>query len=248
MKKYLYILFAACLFTSCNDGLLFDDYLNELGYEFEETNLSALAVLTSADYWEDNYRENVYSTKPNCEGKIYKPKDHPLPVGGSFKTTLSVTSDKIRFYHVDTSYPHLAPYNRFYSDSPIVHIDNNEIVFEGGGVWKIVRYDENKIVIDVHMPEFQYSGDYYPYGRIIFHKKTSDGSLDKYVSYEEYEEAQRQWYEDYFESKTVEYLEDYIAYELESGRSTLEQLHEYFKYICPELYESTIKYILEQYK
>ena len=81
MKKYIFILFAACLFASCNDGLLFDDYLNELGYEFEQTNLSALAVLTSADYWEDNYLENVYSTKPNCEGKIYKPKDHPLPVG-----------------------------------------------------------------------------------------------------------------------------------------------------------------------
>ena len=59
MKKYIFILFAACLFASCNDGLLFDDYLNELGYEFEETNLSALAVLTSGDYWEDNYLENV---------------------------------------------------------------------------------------------------------------------------------------------------------------------------------------------
>ena len=250
MKKYIFILFAACLFASCNDGLLFDDYLNELGYEFEETNLSALAVLTSGDYWEDNYLENVYSTKPNGKGKVYKPKDHLMPVGGSMKTMISVTSDKLRFYYEDSTGIVFAPYDHFYSDSPIVHIDNNEIVFESGGVWKIVRYDEKKIVLDIHMPDFQFGGDHYPYGRIILHKKTLyDGSLDdKYVSYEEYKEAYRQVRQKYWESKTVEYLEDYVADELASGRSTLEQLHRYFQYYCPELYESTIKYILEKYK
>ena len=247
MKKYIFILFTACLFASCNDGILFDDYLNELGYEFKETNLSALDVLTSADYWEDNYLENVYSTKPNCEGKVYKPKDHLMPVGGSHKTTISVTLDRIRFYNIDSSGILSAPYNHYYSDSPIAHIDNNEIVFESGNVWKIVRYDEKKIVLDIHMPDFQFGGDHYPYGRIILHKKT--GRLDdKYVSYEESMEAYRQEKQEYWESKTIEYLEDYVADELASGRSTLEQLHRYFQYYCPELYESTIKYILEKYK
>ena len=247
MRKLICLFFTACLFASCNDGILFDDYLNELGYEFKETNLSALDVLTSADYWEDNYLENVYSTKPNCEGKVYKPKDHLMPVGGSHKTTISVTLDRIRFYNIDSSGILSAPYNHYYSDSPIAHIDNNEIVFESGNVWKIVRYDEKKIVLDIHMPDFQFGGDHYPYGRIILHKKT--GRLDdKYVSYEEYKEAYRQVRQKYWESKTVEYLEDYVADELASGRSTLEQLHRYFQYYCPELYELTIKYILEKYK
>lgn len=247
MRKLICLFFTACLFASCNDGILFDDYLNELGYEFEETNLSALDVLTSADYWEDNYLENVYSTKPNCEGKVYKPKDHLMPVGGSHKTTISVTLDRIRFYNIDSSGILSAPYNHYYSDSPIAHIDNNEIVFESGNVWKIVRYDEKKIVLDIHMPDFQFGGDHYPYGRIILHKKT--GRLDdKYVSYEESMEAYRQKKQEYWESKTIEYLEDYVADELASGRSTLEQLHRYFQYYCPELYESTIKYILEKYK
>ena len=247
MRKLICLFFTACLFASCNDGILFDDYLNELGYEFKETNLSALDVLTSADYWEDNYLENVYSTKPNCEGKVYKPKDHLMPVGGSHKTTISVTLDRIRFYNIDSSGILSAPYNHYYSDSPIAHIDNNEIVFESGNVWKIVRYDEKKIVLDIHMPDFQFGGDHYPYGRIILHKKT--GRLDdKYVSYEESMEAYRQKKQEYWESKTVEYLEDYVADELASGRSTLEQLHRYFQYYCPELYESTIKYILEKYK
>ena len=247
MRKLICLFFTACLFASCNDGILFDDYLNELGYEFEETNLSALDVLTSADYWEDNYLENVYSTKPNCEGKVYKPKDHLMPVGGSHKTTISVTLDRIRFYNIDSSGILSAPYNHYYSDSPIAHIDNNEIVFESGNVWKIVRYDEKKIVLDIHMPDFQFGGDHYPYGRIILHKKT--GRLDdKYVSYEESMEAYRQEKQEYWESKTIEYLEDYVADELASGRSTLEQLHRYFQYYCPELYESTIKYILEKYK
>lgn len=247
MRKLICLFFTACLFASCNDGILFDDYLNELGYEFKETNLSALDVLTSADYWEDNYLENVYSTKPNCEGKVYKPKDHLMPVGGSHKTTISVTLDRIRFYNIDSSGILSAPYNHYYSDSPIAHIDNNEIVFESGNVWKIVRYDEKKIVLDIHMPDFQFGGDHYPYGRIILHKKT--GRLDdKYVSYEESMEAYRQEKQEYWESKTIEYLEDYVADELASGRSTLEQLHRYFQYYCPELYESTIKYILEKYK
>jgi hypothetical protein len=247
MRKLICLFFTACLFASCNDGILFDDYLNELGYEFKETNLSALDVLTSADYWEDNYLENVYSTKPNCEGKVYKPKDHLMPVGGSHKTTISVTLDRIRFYNIDSSGILSAPYNHYYSDSPIAHIDNNEIVFESGNVWKIVRYDEKKIVLDIHMPDFQFGGDHYPYGRIILHKKT--GRLDdKYVSYEESMEAYRQKKQEYWESKTIEYLEDYVADELASGRSTLEQLHRYFQYYCPELYESTIKYILEKYK
>ena len=247
MRKLICLFFTACLFASCNDGILFDDYLNELGYEFKETNLSALDVLTSADYWEDNYLENVYSTKPNCEGKVYKPKDHLMPVGGSHKTTISVTLDRIRFYNIDSSGILSAPYNHYYSDSPIAHIDNNEIVFESGNVWKIVRYDEKKIVLDIHMPDFQFGGDHYPYGRIILHKKT--GRLDdKYVSYEESMEAYRQMKQEYWESKTIEYLEDYVADELASGRSTLEQLHRYFQYYCPELYESTIKYILEKYK
>ena len=247
MRKLICLFFTACLFASCNDGILFDDYLNELGYEFKETNLSALDVLTSADYWEDNYLENVYSTKPNCEGKVYKPKDHLMPVGGSHKTTISVTLDRIRFYNIDSSGILSAPYNHYYSDSPIAHIDNNEIVFESGNVWKIVRYDEKKIVLDIHMLDFQFGGDHYPYGRIILHKKT--GRLDdKYVSYEESMEAYRQEKQEYWESKTIEYLEDYVADELASGRSTLEQLHRYFQYYCPELYESTIKYILEKYK
>ena len=172
MRKLICLFFTACLFASCNDGILFDDYLNELGYEFKETNLSALDVLTSADYWEDNYLENVYSTKPNCEGKVYKPKDHLMPVGGSHKTTISVTLDRIRFYNIDSSGILSAPYNHYYSDSPIAHIDNNEIVFESGNVWKIVRYDEKKIVLDIHMPDFQFGGDHYPYGRITLQKET----------------------------------------------------------------------------
>ncbi len=247
MKKYLYILFAVCLFSSCNSGNLFDDFLNELGYEFEQTNLSALAVLTSADYWEENYQERVFSTKPNCEGKIYKPKDHLMPVGNIGHLMISVTIDNVRYYQDDRGGVVKAPYNFFYSDRPIMCADNNEIVFEDNAVWKIVRYDENKILIELHNPTFQFDGVEYPYCRVILHKKT--GCLDdKYVSYEEYEEAYRQWHQDYWESKTVEYLEDYIAGELESGRSTLERLHEFFKYVCPELYESTIKYILEKYK
>ena len=244
MKKYIFILFTACLFTSCNDGLLFDDYLNELGYEFEQTNLSALAVLTSADYWNDNYMERIYSTKPNCEGKIHRTKDYLTPVGLGGGTKISVTTDQIRFYSHNTTGVPAPPYNNYYSDCAILKVDNSELIFLnrlGTEVkWKIVMYDEDKIMIECST-SFQYDGIEYSYCRFILHKKMSydDSWDDKYVSYEEYEEAYRQWHQDYWESKTIEYLEDYVAYELETGRSTLEQLHEYFQYYCPELYEST---------
>ena len=54
--------------------------------------------------------------------------------------------------------------------------------------------------------------------------------------------------QDFYESVNTEYLEKQIASWITTGEQTIEWVDAYFKYYCPELYESTIKYILEQYK
>lgn len=250
MKKYLYILFATCLLASCNtDNLGLEDPLSDFGYEFKETNLSVLEVLCSADYWSDDYLERTYYTEPNGKGKSYAPE--LTPVGGQVNMLVSATYDRLRFYDLDTN---LYPICQYYSDYALIKAKDNVIVFSNSlgkeRRWEILKYDEEKIVFEMDYNGRQFDGVEYPYCRVILHKRTASNENweNEYVSSEEYNERIRQWYQEYWESKSIEYLEDYVADELESGRSTLEQLHEYFKYICPELYESTIKYILEKYK
>ena len=73
MKKLSALLFAICLFASCQKYNLWD----EEGYKFKHTNLSALEVLTSAQLWSDNYMERYFFTEP--DGKEYIDKNGPTP-------------------------------------------------------------------------------------------------------------------------------------------------------------------------
>ena len=261
MKKYLYILFATSLFASCNTDNLFDDYLNERGYEFKETNLSIIEVLGSADSWNEYYAERYFFTKPDGKGEVYKPdtdygQDSTL---GEPAIKFSATSDKLRFFYTDTT----IPYFKHYVDFPIIEVSNERIVYltyTGKEFsWKIVKYDEDKIIIESeHIGYYTKTDKDYPYCRTILHKQASsqENWEDEYLSTDEYAEAQKQYYyelkkqqlKNYWESKSPEEIEELIAKELESGDKTIKELEEFFKEVCPELYESTIKYILEKFK
>ena len=53
---------------------------------------------------------------------------------------------------------------------------------------------------------------------------------------------------EYIASLPIEDLESLIRAWLEKSNYTVEVLEELFMELCPEYYESTIKYILEKYK
>ena len=91
MKKYLYILFATCLFASCNTDNLIDEPWGDISSEFEETNLSFVDVMSSAEYWSTSHHDVYYYTEPNGKGECYC-----YPAGDYRHVALLL--DNIRFY------------------------------------------------------------------------------------------------------------------------------------------------------
>ena len=115
MKKYLYILFATCLFASCNTDNLFGEHWGSVRADFEETNMSFIEVLSSAEYWSADFIESVRYTEPNGKGKSYSYS--ATPSGGPILPGISVLLGDLRFYHPETSIPGILP--SFYRDIPL---------------------------------------------------------------------------------------------------------------------------------
>ena len=91
MKKYLYILFATCLFASCNNDNLFDDPWG-ISSEFEKTNLSAIEVLSSAEAWRG---VDIYHyTEPDGKGEKYHAGD-PSDLDGGYVPLYVFTPNSI---------------------------------------------------------------------------------------------------------------------------------------------------------
>ena len=260
MKKLSALLLAICLFTSCQKYNLWD----EEGYKFKHTNLSALEVLTSAELWSDNYLERYFFTEPDGKGEQFKPDPElgQIPSGGQLSIILSATADKLRFYYSDSAMP---PFYKYYVEYDIVEVDKNRIVYANDAgetlSWKIVKYDEDKILIESDRMGYHFADTGYPYCRTILHKRTpADENWEEvYISYEEYIEIRKQQEEEYWEQRreqekeywenaSLEDIEEWIKRCLASGVHTVYSIEQFFLSVCPERYESEIKYILEKYK
>ena len=270
MKKILTLVIAIAAFTSCIDGNDFvynkhwDNEINAL----EKTDLPVTAVMQSAMAW---YASSVlYYTEPNGQGNEYDPlekyrnEDGSISVCGGGHSIYTFGHNTFREY-IDNSCVGLYP--SYWLESVMTEIAANYFTtelnyntidyssFQRVSIsrthhWKILAYDENNIICETDFfgTEKDDDGIEYPYA--IVHLKPSNPHIfiERAVTHEEYLEAYRQWHQDYWEARPAENFEGYIAHELETGRSTIEQLEAYFKYFCPEYYESTIKYILEKYK
>lgn len=260
MKKLSALLLAICLFASCQKYNLWD----EEGYKFKHTNLSAMEVLTSAQLWSDNYLERYFFTEPDGKGEQFKPDPElgQIPTGGQLNVIFSVSDDKLRFYYTDSG---SIPFLKYYDECPIVEVDKDRIVYTNRVgeelSWKIVKYDEDKILIESDRMGYHFTDTDYPYCRTILHKRTPEDENweQEYLSFEEYIEKRKQLEEEYYEQKrqrekeywesaSVEEIEKWIEKWLNGGGHTIETIEEYFLYTCPELYESKIKSILDKYR
>lgn len=272
MKKILTLVIAIAAFTSCIDGNDFvynkhwDNEINAL----EKTDLPVTAIMQSAELWGDG--GILYYTEPNGKGKEYDPLDKYRNEDGiaiySGGTLEKYTFGHNTFRHYVSSVG-IETYPSYWVEAVMTEVVNNYFTTELNYVglnyhkfqltpvsktyhWKILAYDEKNIICETDFfgRKKDDDGTEYPYAIVHFKisSLTDHGWVKNAVSYEERLEAERKHLQDFYESVNTEYLEKQIASWITSGEQTIEWVDAYFKYYCPELYESTIKYILEKYK
>ena len=271
MKKILTLVIALAAFTSCLDGndFVYNEHWDNEINALEKTDLPVTAVMQSAEAW--GTASVLYYTESNGKGKEYDPYDKYRNEDG-IAIYSGGTSEKYTFGH--NTFRHyvssvgIETYPSYWVEAVMTEVVDNYFTTELNYVglnykfqltpvsktyhWKILAYDEKNIICETDFfgRKKDDDGTEYPYA--IVHFKTSPSTYNEWiknaVSYEDRLEAERKHLQDMYESGGVDYIEKQIASWITSGEQTIEWVDAYFKYYCPELYESTIKYILEKYK
>ncbi len=182
MKKLFVLLLCAGFFTACNnDNLGIDDPLNNNGYEFNDTNLSVMEVLSSAEAW--HISDICYYTEPNGKGDVYKQSEDVVGIGSSAIYTVSKD--------VMTTYVGLMPPEPdYYKQSPFIETEDNVYIIgdDGEYYWKVIKYDESKLLIEGNTKGVYIGGVDNPYSVFYLEKTTptKPNWKEKYIPYEEY--------------------------------------------------------------
>ena len=187
MKKIFVLMLALISFVGCNNDSDIDidiempSMWDEIEMKMEKTDLSALEVLKSADYWVPT-KMYLY-TQPNGEGDERCMQDLELGISPSGSTPYverrAVTSDNVwrEYYsaHIYAFYgdicDHVMP--RHYRDWELEVLDNTITAIKKDGKtysFKVVAYDENSVLI-----ESNYWGSIkHPYGRFLLERQVAE--------------------------------------------------------------------------
>lgn len=199
MRKNLFLMLTAVLLCNCNTAKENDISIwDEVQSKMDKTELSAVEVLLSADYWLAS--KAYYYTEPNAQGeeKIGYDLGEDGHLEGANPHMFRMLIDGIyREYSVGYSHPipsHHIPAN--YKDYRL-EIDDNGVgsIYKGDKKYSftVIAYDEKSILIE---SDFWCSYKYnskaeivktYPYGRVLFKRQvaTSSDWEDLYMSEEE---------------------------------------------------------------
>lgn len=194
-------MFALIILVGCNqDSDVVDievpSMWDEIEMKMEKTDLSALDVLKSADYWVSTKR--YHYTQPNGEGEERCSKDVELgiyPSGGTpaIEGTV-VTSDNIwkecysahSYGLYDLCCDHVLP--RHHKDLELEVSDGTITAIKRDGKtysFKVIAYDENSVLIESTLWETKLFGPLdsegkptikkvYPYGRFLFERQVAE--------------------------------------------------------------------------
>ena len=198
MKKIFVLMLALMSFVGCysDSDIEVPSMWNEIEMKMEKTDLSALEVLKSADYWVSTKR--YHYTLPNGEGEEWCSVD--LEIGRSvsggtpYVERRAVTSDNVwREYYSAHSYglyeqccDHVMP--RHYKDMELEVSDGiiTAIKVDGKSYsFNVVAYDEKSVLIESTLWKLTDFGPLdsegkhtiekvYPYGRILFERQTAE--------------------------------------------------------------------------
>lgn len=192
MKKTIFLMSSILLFSACNnEDLDLDAPWNNGEIEFAETDLSVKEVLSSAEFWIDNYTDRYFYTEPNGKGESLHPDEYPL--GGDVSLFFSIISGNIRLY-TSANPPMFIGY---YTDHPIKEISKDKIIFNNGVkdvCLKVLDYDEASVLIEAY-DYLNFMHPDFPYCITVLKRGTPSNPnwKDEFLSYEEYLKAEEEW-------------------------------------------------------
>ena len=197
MKKIFVLMLALISFVGCysDSDIEVPSMWNEIEMKMEKTDLSALEVLKSADYWVAT-KEYCY-TLPNGEGEEWLLHDLELGItksgGTPYKEGTVVTSDNIwkecysahSYGLYDLCCDHVLP--RHYKEMELEVTDGiiTAIKVDGKSYsFNVVAYDEKSVLIESTLwgtmdygtgPDGKAVPEKpYPYGRFLFERQTAE--------------------------------------------------------------------------
>ena len=225
MKKIFVLMFALISFVGCNNDSDIDidiempSMWDEIEMKMEKTDLSALEVLKSADYWQAT--KIYYYTLPNAEGKERCSQDVELNggyrgAGGDLSERFNIISDNIIRIYRYMGQPFTCDEHRMpniYWDCDLEIVDNTITSVTGSQIYydddktysfKIIAYDENSVLIESTLWGYDDWGrdsegnrvleQSYPYGRLLFERQTVE-SPDWFDQFED-RDAFYKWHEE----------------------------------------------------
>ena len=243
------IVASAGLFTACDkeNSSIYNDYWDNKISGLEKSEFLVTDVMLSVECW---YGSMKFYTEPNGKGKEYiigTPREDGgrlLPSGARTKRYAFAKNIYKEYTRgmLEGGIPH------FYGERVMSDVVDNYFTVELDtytSQWKVIGYDDNNIIVETdRYNETDENGIEYPYCIIHYKKVPFEDWMNECITLEEYTKKQGE----YIASLPIEDLESLIRAWLEKSNYTVEVLEELFMELCPEYYESTIKYILKKYK
>lgn len=182
MKKIFVLMLALISFVGCNNDSDIDidiempSMWDEITMKMNATNLSALDVLKSADYWQAT--KVYFYTLPNAEGDEYCYQDLDLhgyyhyTTGGDGIKKMKITSDNMmrcymfmpNYYTPTKCEEHLVPnfywdYDLEIADNTITSVIGPQYHYNGEDKdetfsFRVLAYDENCVLIESNLWHF----------------------------------------------------------------------------------------------
>ncbi len=176
------IVASAGLLAACNkDDVGTDNPWSNGEYEFVETDLTAMEILSSAEGWSGV--DVCYYTEPDRKGDKYYNGDPGMNDGG-VRPLYAFSPDVLTMYISNLSIP-----VAYYVDVPLAKIDDSLYQYDDGETYiKILGYDEENVLIETNSLKVTCNDVEYRYSTILLkkHKPSSTDWKKGYLSYDEY--------------------------------------------------------------
>ena len=171
---------------SCNnDDLGFENMWEDIKTEMGETDLTVMEVLSSISSTEVWMPSVIcYYTEPDMQGEMCEVGNEQYERGAR-PSYYTFSRDMVTRY-VGT----LIPYPCYYIQNAFTKVDDNTYTFGNDGeyYWKIISYDETKLLIEGNTHSAFLGGIYYGYSTIVLKRGTPSNPdwKDSYLTYEEF--------------------------------------------------------------
>lgn len=188
MRKYFIAMISIFAFVCCNKENGKEDIWEDIFLSVRKTEMSAMEVMSSADFWKE-VRTHHY-TEPSGKGEEYISYAEGKLIDGHTLKIIAIKDSKFFNYvsntAITTPYYYSSSMNKLGEDLYSIDKDSKSYYF------KILAYDETNLIIETDYFSLSKSNPNgeksYPYSIVHFKRQFAESPnwADKYISYEEY--------------------------------------------------------------